>query len=617
MNHTWHYCVLTANTSIQQAVKAETMTTGISTYLKVLVISLVTVAIWRSGVSLAATLPVATIQNSIEQGLRTPTRLALGGDGSLYVADPANRGVLKFGPTGTLLKKFVVDGIPQGIAVTSAGRLLVSQKEFVSLYDSNGTELRKLGSGIGQFVSAADIALDDTGRIYVTDSKGRCVQLFDAAGVYLSRFGVNGSGDGQFLYPTAIAYEKLSQQIAVADSLNARVQFYDKTGVFIRSIGGSGTGPLKFMHPQGLAFEYGSGNSVRMYVADAMLKNIQAIDPAGAGKFLSYVKAGKGTEHGSPSDIAFDQASRRLYVVNGLGGITVYKISDGSVVVESVTPAAQANATVIASTARAVAASVASATTTSVSPLTLSTVADGSVVTQELLDVTGLVAGIASVTVNGSPVAVANGLFSTAVALQNGANEIKVTVTDNSGRSWSDLRSVTRSSGTPMMTLTVPDILATDSAVLALKGSVEKGVYLSVAGVPAEISSQEWNASISLTPGLNTIELQAIELSGRLSSQKRTILYNPAAPALAITVPAEDLITTLKNTQITGTVSAATGVTVTATLNGIPRKVTVDGDSYTFPVEFSEEGVYTVTVFAAAAGRDVSTVSRTLFYRMK
>jgi hypothetical protein len=594
------------------------MTKSACRVLKVLVISLTTVAISRGGVVLATTLPVATLQSSIEKGLRTPTRLAVGADGSLYVADPANQGVLKFSASGALLQKIAVKGIPQGVAVTSSGRLLVSQKEFVALYDTNGTELRRLGSGHGQFVSAADIATDDTGLIYVTDSKGRCVQVFDADGVYLSRFGVNGSAAGQFLYPTAIAYEKVSKQIAVVDSLNARVQFFDKAGAFIRSIGTNGTGPLKFMHPQGLAFEYGTDNSVRMYVSDAMLRNIQAIDPAGSGSFISYVKAGKGTEHGSPSDLAFDQTAKRLYVVDGLGSITVYQISDGNVVVNSVTPAAPASATVIATSAQSgTAAVVASTTSSTVSPLTLSMVSDGSTVTQELLDVTGLVTGVSSVTVNGEPVAVANGLFSTAVPLQSGANEISITVTDNSGKTWKEIRNVTKVTGAPALSVAVSDVQATNNPTLTLKGHVDKGVYVAVAGIPADIVSQEWNAAVTLALGLNTIEVQAIDLNGQAASQKRTIFFNPSSPALTITAPAEDAVTSQKKIILKGKISASSELTVTAEVNGIPKKIEVDDGEFSVPVEFQQEGIYTVTVFAGTAGGDVSTVSRSLVYRKK
>ena len=594
------------------------MTKCMSRLLKVLAISLATVAISRGGAVSASTLPVASLQASVEKGLRTPTRLAVGADGALYVADPANQGVLIYSPAGTLRQKIKVAGIPQGVAVTAAGRILVSQREFVAMYDLNGAELKRLGSGNGQFVAASDIALDETGRIYVTDSKGRSVQVFDANGVYLSRFGVAGSGAGQFLYPTAIAYEKQSQQIAVVDSLNARIQFYDKAGTFIRSIGGNGTGPLKFMHPQGIAFEYCADSSVRMYVADGMLKNIQAIDPTGTGTFLSYVKAGKGIEHGSPSDLAFDQSSRRLYIVDGLGSVTVYKIADGSVVVNSVTTT-PANATVIASSALSgTAAAVAVVTATTVAPFTLSMVGDGASVSSELLDVTGLASNVSSVKVNGQPVPLVNGFFTTAVALQNGVNDITVTATDLSGKSWSELRSVTRNESLPLFTITTPDVQVTDNATLLLAGSVGKELYVSVSGVPADISSQKWSAQVTLSPGINTVEVQAIDLNGQAVSRKRTLFYTPTAPSLAITAPAEDLIVVATDkTVISGTISASSDTTVTAEVNGKPVKVVVSGGLFSLPVDFVTEGVYTVTVSASVAGGTTSTIGRSLLYRMK
>jgi hypothetical protein len=581
--------------------------------LKVLVISLAAVAISRGGVVLAATLPVATLQSSVEKELRTPTHLVVGADGSLYVSDPANRGVLKFNSAGKLLQKIVVKGIPHGVAVTADGRLLVSQKETVSIHDAAGTEIGRLGAGAGQFMAASDITLDDTGLIYVSDSKGGCVQVFSGGGAYLSRFGVKGSGAGEFRYPTAIAFEKVTKQIAVVDSLNGRVQFYDKSGAYVRSIGANGTGPLKFMHPQGLAFEYGAGSSVRMYVSDAMLKVIQAIDPAGSGIFLSYVGAVKGT-HGSPSDLAFDQVSRRLFVIDGMGSITVYRITDGNVVVDNVTPALPGNATVITSSATS-GTSVATPSVSTVSPLILSTVADGSTVTRELLNVTGLVSGVSSVTVNGLPVAVSNGLFSTAVPLVSGITEVVIAATDKSGRSWKEVRNVNRDVAAPTLTVDAPDLLATAAAVLNLKGSVDAGIYVAVAGMPAEISKQGWSTAVTLNPGLNTIEIQAIDLAGQVSSQKRTVFYNASAPDLAITAPAEDVVSTKKSIAVKGSVSEGSGVTVTAEVNGIPKKVTVDNGRFKLPLEFTEEGSYTVNVYAGVSGGNVSTVSRTIVYR--
>jgi hypothetical protein len=589
------------------------MTTKANRVLKVLVISLVVAAISRGEAVMAATLPVATLQSSVEKDLRTPTHLAVGADGSLYVADPANRGVMKFSSTGKLLQKITVKGIPQGVAVTADGRLLVSQKETVTIHDAAGAEVGRLGSGAGQFVAASDIALDDTGLIYVTDSKGGCVQVFSGSGAYLSRFGVKGDAAGEFRYPRAIAFEKISKQLAVVDSLVGSVQFYDKNGVYVRSIGANGTGPLKFMHPQGVAFEYGPGNSVRMYVSDVMQRNIQAIDPV-TGTFLSYLR-GKRDEHSLPSEIVFDQNAGKLYVADGDASVTVFRITDGNVVVNSVTPGAGSATVIPSNTTPGGGSTVTMPGTTTVTPLILSMVADGSIVTQELLDVTGMVLGGSAVVVNGQPVAVANGLFSTAVPLITGANEIAVTVTDLSGKSWKEVRSVTREAGAPVITVTASDVQATGNAVLNLKGTTDRVAYVAVAGMPADLTKLEWSSAVTLTPGLNTIEIQAFDLTGQSSSQKRTVFYNASAPALAITAPVEDLVTSKKSYTITGKVSEGSNIKLTAEVNGIPKKVSSNGGQFSFTVEFLREGSYNITLYAGASGGDVSTVSRTIIYQ--
>ncbi len=590
------------------------MTTVAGRVLKVLVFSLAVVAISRGEAVMAAALPVVTGQGAIEQALRTPTGLALGAGGTLYVADPANQGVIKFSAAGKLTQKIAVKGIPQGVAVTSDGRLLVSTKESVAVFDPSGTEIGKLGAGVGQFQRAAGITVDDKGVIYVADSKGGCVQLFTSGGAYLSRFGSKGGGAGQFRYPTSIAFEKISRQIAVVDSLNGAVQFYDLNGAFLRSIGGVGTGPLKFMHPQGVAFEYGAAGTVRMYVSDPMLRKIQAIDPTGSGQFLSYITLIRDGQ-AIPSELAFDQALHRLYSVDGLGGISYYLIGDGSVVINSATVVTPSSATVLPSTASSTAGSVNLSTVSSVAPFVLSTVADGSTVTGDFLDVTGLASAVSTVTVNGQAVAVVNGLFSTAVPLVAGSNEIVITVVDGAGKSWKELRTVKHDASAPVVSIATADVQATSKALLTVKGTTEQGVQVSVAGVPAEMDKLEWSSNVTLTPGLNTIEIQALDLTGQVSSQKRTVFYKTVAPELAVTSPVEDLGTTRKELVLQGVTGASGEVTVTAAINGVPQQVTVESGRISLPVEFPREGVYTLTLQATVAGGEASTVSRTVVYR--
>lgn len=586
------------------------MTTNVRRAVRAVVISLATLAISRGGVGMAANMPVATPQKTIEAGLRTPTGLAVGADGSVYVTDPANRGVLKYNSAGKQLQKISVSGIPQAVAVTAAGQLVVSQREYVAIYNAAGQEVGKLGKGVGQFAQAGDIALDSDNSIYVTDSKAGCVQVFTSTGAYQRRFGVKGSGEGQLSYPTALAFEKTTGQLAVVDSLNGRVQFYNPAdGSYLRSIGANGTGPLKFMHPKGIAFEYGADNSVRMYVSDAMLRNIQAIEPTGAGNFLTYI--GKNDGHGSPADLAFDSATDRLYVIDGHGSVSVYRISDGGIVVTAAPGSTGGSATLIASAATS-GASVATSAATSVSPVLLSTVSDGSVVTGALLDITGTVTGNIRVTINGVPVVASNELLGAAIPLTVGANQITVTATDTAGATWQDVRTVTRDASAPQLTIGLPDVTATGKAQLSLKGSVDRGAYVTVGGIPADISDHNWNSTVTLNPGLTTIEVQAIDLNGQTSTAKRTVLYQPGAPELAITTPAEDQIVTKSKQTVRGTVSA--GASVTATLNGKSLRVSGKDGTFSIPVELGAAGSYTLMVSASADGK-TSSVTRSIIYR--
>ena len=586
------------------------MTTRASRVLKVLVISLAVAAISRGEAVRAASLPVVVAQGAIVQGLRTPTSLSVGPDGSLFVADPLGGGVAKFSAAGKLLQQIAVKGVPQGVLAAADGRLFVSLRNAVAIFDATGTLQGMLGSGVGQFKFAADMTADDAGRIYVADNEEPSIQVFKADGTYLSRFGVKGSGDGQFRSPATIVFDKSSRQLAVVDSLNSRIQFYDLSGTYLRSIGANGTGPLRFMHPQGVAFENGA-TGTRMYVTDANQSRIQVVDPAATGSFISYLNEGKENRM-RPTRLAFDQANRRLYMLNGQGGVSYCQISDGSVVVNSVIPG---NAAVVASTAQStVAATAVTSAAATVAPFVLSTVADDSTVTGELLDVTGLATGITSVTVNGVPVAVTNGLFSTAVPLVAGANEIAVTATDNSGKSWQEIRTVTRDAGAPVLSVTTPDVQATSKSLLTIKGATNRGAYVSVSGVPADLNKLEYSSTVTLSPGLNTIDIQAVDLHGLASNQKRTVFYSPTAPELLIVSPADDIVTTSNKLIVAGTVSASTTPVITVEFNGKRTQVKAVAGSFSLPIAFPREGVYTVTVTATAAG-EVSTVSRTVVYR--
>jgi tripartite motif-containing protein 71 len=61
--------------------------------------------------------------------------------------------------------------------------------------------------------------------IVVADSYNHRVQIFDAEGNFLHKFGSDGSGDGQFSFPKGVAISKAGN-IIVTDYNNHRVQIF-------------------------------------------------------------------------------------------------------------------------------------------------------------------------------------------------------------------------------------------------------------------------------------------------------------------------------------------------------------------------------------------------------
>jgi DNA-binding beta-propeller fold protein YncE len=124
---------------------------------------------------------------------------------------------LPFGLPGTM----TMTG-PMGMAVSAEGDVYIAdsmsnrvahwrilQTGQVAWINQFGT----LGSGNGEFMSPADVALDAHGRVFVADQNNNRIQVFDAKGNYLWQFGSAGYTDDmqadaeKFLLPVSICIE--------------------------------------------------------------------------------------------------------------------------------------------------------------------------------------------------------------------------------------------------------------------------------------------------------------------------------------------------------------------------------------------------------------------------
>ncbi|MDA0263664.1 MAG: NHL repeat-containing protein [Chloroflexi bacterium] len=119
------------------------------------------------------------------------------------------------------------------------------------------------GTGDGEFWWPSSIAIDSQDRVYVSDEGLQRISVFDKDGTFLSKWGEKGSGAGQLEYPSSLAFDA-EDNLYLADSGNHRVQKFTSDGRFISAWGQRGSDPGQFEGPWGLALA-GSGN---VYISD-------------------------------------------------------------------------------------------------------------------------------------------------------------------------------------------------------------------------------------------------------------------------------------------------------------------------------------------------------------
>ena len=93
-----------------------------------------------------------------------------------------------------------------------------------------------------------DVATDSSGNVYVVDFGNNRIQKFDSNGNFITKWGSEGAGDGQFKSPLGIAIDS-SGNVYVADHDNHRIQKFDSNGNFITKWGSDGAGDGQFNTP--------------------------------------------------------------------------------------------------------------------------------------------------------------------------------------------------------------------------------------------------------------------------------------------------------------------------------------------------------------------------------
>src|ERR1700758_1568505 len=139
------------------------------------------------------------------------------------------------------------------------------------------------GEGDGNSIWPFGIAVDEErDRVYCSDEWTNTISVFDTGGKFIQKWGTTGSGDGELLRPAGLAVEK-SGNVIVADSGNNRLQVFTPDGKLVATCGKAGSGDGEFNQPWGITLDK-DGN---IYVADWKNHRVQKLSPQ--GKFLMKI----------------------------------------------------------------------------------------------------------------------------------------------------------------------------------------------------------------------------------------------------------------------------------------------------------------------------------------
>ena len=239
-----------------------------------------------------------------------PLGIAIDSSSNVFVADNNNKRIQKFTSEGVWLaswNSYDTNGQsnsfsnPSDVAVDSSGNVFVLDSGFwpppeyrIVKLDDEGEFITRWGldgTDDGQIRTPTGIAVDSSGYVYVIDywldSIGwfyhHRIQKFDNDGNFEDRWDFeDGSANGELYWPQRIAVDS-SGNIYVADTVNHRIQKFDSDGAWDATWGSEGDGDGQFFHPQGIAVD-SSGN---IYVADTGNHRIQKLDSD--GQFIDYI----------------------------------------------------------------------------------------------------------------------------------------------------------------------------------------------------------------------------------------------------------------------------------------------------------------------------------------
>jgi tripartite motif-containing protein 71 len=274
--------------------------------------------------------------------LRFPQSIAVGPEGSIYVADQSSSVIQVFDQNGAFRREIGRAGTRPGeltsvgaIAVAADNTLFVADgNNRIDRFDASGNLIHSFGrrgTGVGEFNFGKGGGNDaPAGGGLVT--AGNFLFVSDSLNNRLQRFNLDGSGATEIV-PPGLLYNPRGlavrgQRLIVADDKNHRLVVMDFGGRVIRTIGsGQGARGNQFSFPFGVAVDPRG----RVFVADDINQRVLRFGPQPDYKY----KARWGSYGTGPGQLAYPRAiasdaTGALYVTNtGNDRIDVFNNTGG------------------------------------------------------------------------------------------------------------------------------------------------------------------------------------------------------------------------------------------------------------------------------------------------
>lgn len=217
-------------------------------------------------------------------------------------------------------------GKPVGLSVGPDGNLYVPDTHYqrVMVYSPKGELLRQWGRpgrGNGEFIYPTDVAFDAAGNVYVSEyGDNDRIQVFDSSGNFLRAFGSFGDAPGQFARPQSILID--NDLLYVADACNHRISVHRLDGTFVRSFGSPGSELGQFRYPYGLDMD-SEGNLV---VCEFGNNRVQLIDRQTGRGLKTWGTGGRAPgQLAYPWGVAVDKHDRIVAVDAGNNRLQVFE----------------------------------------------------------------------------------------------------------------------------------------------------------------------------------------------------------------------------------------------------------------------------------------------------